>query len=87
MKVRGGEQTERVTLPAFCTVAVLAEMGDVTRYMMKRVLRGSGVQRVGHGRTIPVPVAETKEKMSLPFRSLQLVESERRARHEGKSAK
>jgi len=62
-----------VTLPAFCTVAALAEMGNVARYVMKRVLRGRGVQRGDHGRTVLIPMAESKERIPLLFRSVQLV--------------
>jgi hypothetical protein len=73
-----------VQLPAFCTLGALAALGNVTMYMMRRLLRECGVRRVRAGRKVLIPLAEIEKKIPLLFESLQLVESMRRTGKRGK---
>jgi hypothetical protein len=74
---------DTVQLPAFCTLGALAALGNVTVYMMRRLLRECGVRRVRAGRKALIPLAEIEKRIPLLFESLQLVESMRRTGKQG----
>jgi hypothetical protein len=75
---------DAVQLPAFYTMRALGELGRVSPWVLRRLLRECGVRRVRVGQVVLIPVAELKKKVPLLFESLQVVESMRRRREQGK---
>ena len=71
MRRKMDEPTGEFTLPAFYTISVLARLGNVSEYLIRRLIHKSGVQRVRAGRTILIPVTEIEQKMPLLFKSLK----------------
>ena len=74
-----------VELPLFYTMGALAHLGNVTPHVLRSLLRECGVRRVRAGRKVLIPTAELAKKVPLLFQSLQVVESLRRRREQGKS--
>ena len=72
-----------VKLPVHCTVRALAVMGNVTEYLLAKLLRECDVRRVRVGTRVLIPLAEIEKKISLLFESLKVADSMRRRREQG----
>ena len=71
-----------LNLQSFYGVCALAEVANVSRYVMNRLLRLAGVRFQRIGRSVLVPVSEIEEKIPLLWNSLQVLERVRRAASE-----
>jgi len=71
-----------VKLPAFYRIRALSELGNVTWFTLRKLLRECGVRRVRAGRKVLIPTAELATKVPLLYQGLQVVESARRRREE-----
>jgi hypothetical protein len=76
---RGDNRPSRLQVRALYSIAALARFGDVSTYVLRRVLRSNGVAFVRSGRALCVPMSEIRRKIPPLWESLQLVEELRRA--------
>ena len=68
----------QLQVQALYSVARLARFANVTRHVLRRVLRSNGVVLVNGGRSLFVPLSEIRRKIPPLWESLCLAEEVRR---------
>jgi hypothetical protein len=82
MRRRTDTQREGLELRALYSVAALARIANVSRFMLTRLLRANSVQFIVAGRARYVPLVEIRDKIPPLFESLRASEQVRRREQE-----
>ena len=82
MRRRTDTQRDGLELRALYSVAALARIANVSRFMLTRLLRANSVQFIVAGRARYVPLVEIRDKTPPLFESLRASEQVRRREQE-----
>jgi hypothetical protein len=80
-----GAQSGSIGAQLVYSIARLAKLGGVSRFLLRRLLKASGVTFVRSGRTVLVPLSEIEEKLPTLWNSFRSLERARTTAGEGSS--